>query len=621
MRKYLFLILAIVFPLYVLAQSNGYKDYVTKGDNAVANGQYEDAKKQYEAAKVLLKKTDPNLTTNEGMTVTKKANKAVRCIDMMKKAEALFSQAEIEKTEESYERAKQSYQAIVNEQTSDKHSRNRIAYCNAQMAQIAQSILEAKTWTDIHKNGEPTKETYKQYIANFPDGMHIKEAQRKIAMYEDEEFWAATKKRNNKESYSNYIAKSKLGSYKSEAEMEIYRIDDKDAWQNALATNTIEAYNTYIKNEENPAKQYQREAIAQRSKLQTLIDIETRPTKTVNMEEAASVVKTLEEAAKVVDLSAEEKNILAQYKHIDDYVNFTTKPSISAGLHFLGTYPNSEYEAEVSNKLSELYANNLSAYSTDTDYTRALSYARTDEVKKYVQKKISASKQAAKNALKVAQKREKAVEQASQNAWKQQQKSVKAEQREMSSLARRQNWSDRFQLGIGLEGEMIIGAMAWGPKLEFKLGAATNVFNFAVGAKYLFCNPDWLYETEPQNITMTQVPTYAYMKLNLFKTGSDSRFFIAGEGAYNFNLKASYRTPETDGYYTDNLMLYKNNITATGRLGFCWPHGEFSLYYKHNITSPFDQSYITNYHPELVIDKQTTSPFTIGISYTCYIIF
>ena len=614
MKRYQLLILAIFFPLCIFAQSGGYKDYISKGDNAVARGQYEDAKKQYEAAKVLLKKTDPNLTSNEGLTITKKANKAFRCIDMMSRAEAHFQQAENEKTEAAYERAKQSYQAIVSEQASDRYSRDRIAYCNAKMEQIALSQLDKQTWAKIHSLAEPSKETYLQYIANFPEGMYVKDAQRKVAMYEDEELWATMKKRNNKESYLSYINKSKLGTYKSEAQMAINRIDDKDAWQKALSANTIEAYNAYIKNEENPAKQYQREAIAQRSKLQTMIDIKARQNQPSETESAASVVQVLEEAAKVADLSVEEKNILAQYKQIDDYVNFTTNPTITAGLQFFGTYPNSKYDTEVSNKLSELYANKLSAYSTETDYKRALSYARTDDVKKYVQKKISASKQDAKNAQRIRT-------QASQSAWKQQQKTAKAEQREINSQVRRQNWSDRFQLGLGIEGEATAGSMAWGPKLEFKLGAATNAFNFAFGAKYLNWNPEYVFSDALQNITMTQIPTYAYMKFNLFKTGTNGRFFIAGEGAYNFNLKANYRTADTEGYYKDNSMLYKNNITATGRMGFCWPHGEFSFYYKHNISSPFDQDYMTRNYPEIVIDNQITAPFMIGISYTCYIIF
>lgn len=618
MKHVRLLFLALLFPLCVFSQ-NSYKDYVSKGDIEVTKGKYEVAKQQFEAAMVLLKKKDAMLTSNEGISINKKAVRAERCIALMKEAESAFGRAEQEKTEDAYAAAKIAYQKIVKEQSTDAYSKGRIAYCDAQIAQLEQVKMEMRVWADMHRQGDPTKETYKQFLEKFPKGRYEKEALQKIGIIEEEEFWSATARINTKEAYLNYIKKSKLGNYKSEAEMAVNGIEDREAWQKALATNTIEAYNAYIDNK-NPAKQYQRQAVAQRSKLQTVIDIKTRPAQTADAGEAAKIVNTLEEASKVAVLSEEEKEILKTYRQIDDYMNFSNKPTITAGLQYLSNYPNSEYVGWVSDKLSELYANDLSEVSTETDYKRALSYAQTDNAKKYVQKKISASKQAAKNAEKLAHKKAQAKEQAAIEAWKQNQKNAKIEQRELNSAVRRQNWSDRVQMGIGLEGEMN-GGFVYGPKLEFKLGAATNVFNFAFGAKYLFWNPEYIFSESTQNIMMTQVPAYAYMKLNLFRTGQKSRFYIAGEGAYNFNLKAQYRDEYTDGYVVDNNMILKNNITATGRLGFCWPHGEFSFYYKHNISSPFDLSYMSNSYSNLSVDKRITSSFNIGISYTCYIIF
>lgn len=570
-KLFILLLLGMIFtPLLVSAQN-----YKEKGDKAYNSGNYSNAINQYNAALAYLKSQKIAETDRAYSEIAKQLLRAEKCVPLMEKAESLFRNAQ---TIEDYTNAQEAYKEILAINAKDSYSKNKINQCNHNITQISLQKADNDLWAII-SSGDIDKTILQQYLTEFPNGLHAKEAQEALNEIADKELWVATQKINTKEAYENYLANESMSMYRSNAEMAIYKLEDDAIWADVLRIDTEDAYNKYIADTSNPAKSHQKEASAKLSVIKTKKIIESMSSIEKSKEDAQNIVETLEMAAETITLSKEDEKLLNYYKSISDYEDFYTHPSIAKGLTYLNTYPNSEYTNLVSDKLSELYANNLTVKSTENDRQIARSYARSELAQKYVDNKI-------KNI----------------------QKSSKI-------IQRRTAWSDRAQLGIGVDAEMM-NTLAIGPKIEFKLGAADNVFNFSIGAKALWWKPEWLYGEEDSYITFTQIPLYAAAKLNLFKTGAKSRFYVGGEFAYNFNLNAKIIDIE------DSMLINKSNKSVSARLGFCWKHGDFSIYYRHDLSPIYNCPYIIDhYSGSDSINNALDENFRIGISYTCYIIF
>lgn len=579
MKKFLIiLLLGLVFnPLSGFSQN--YKD---RGDSAFNSGKYTEAINQYNAALAYLKSKKVAITDKGYTEIERQLVRAQKCAPLMTEAERLFSTAQ---TADGYTAAKKVYQSILKINVNDHYSRGKINLCNQKIEQIAMRKADNEMWAKMSQ-GEPSKAMYQQYLSEFPDGVHAKDAKLAIQEFEDKDLWLAARRTNTKQAYKDYLAKRSAPTYDSEAQMAIFKIEDDELWASILAEDTETAYNRYVSDTSNPAKGHQEEAVAKLLVIKAKKMDESISTANGSKRSGAKdIVETLEKASKTITLSEEDSEMLKYYKSINDYNNFYKLPTISSGLMYLKTYPDSEYADWVSNKVSELYANNLSATSTENDYQLARRYARSASAQKYVDSRFKALK-----------------------------KGVKASQR-------REAWSDRAQLGVGLDVEML-NSLAMGPRMEFKLGAADNRFNFSVGAKALWWNPEYLNSSDIQSIPFIQVPLYATIKLNLFRTGAKSHFYIGGEGAYNLNLGAKIGDA-TSGYISDDELVNRTNLSASARIGFCWRHGDFSLYYRHDLAPVYNQEYIYRQYNECYtnIEKVLNERFRLGFSYTFYFIF
>lgn len=578
MKKFLIILLLGLLLNPLSGFSQNYKD---RGDAAYNSGKYSDAIKQYTAALAYLKSQKVSSSDRTYSEIEKLVARAERCVPLMEQAETLFANAN---SSDDYSNAKKAYQNILQINVNDGYSKGKISECDQKIRQIEMHQADEATWASII-NGNSNKAVYQQYLDSFPDGAHVKEAKNAILEFEDKELWALTKKENTKEAYEKYLANKSTSLYESEAKMAIYTIEDEALWVSILKEDTEEAYNKYVEDDSNPAKNHMKEALTKLSVIKTAKMAEAISTAAESREKASEIVEVLETASKTIVLSEKDTEMLKHYKSISDHVAFCNNPTIEDGLMYLETYPDSEYANWVSDKLSELYANNLSVNSTENDYQLARSYARSETAKKYVETRITTIKRKAK-----ASKRSGA-------------------------------WDDRAQLGIGVDAEML-NSLALGPKMEFKLGAADNIFNFSVGAKALWWKPEWLTGTEIQHITFMQVPIYAAAKLNLFRTGDDSHFYIGGEWAYNLNF-GSKISDSYDDYMKDKELVNSSNMSASARIGFCWEHSDLSFYYRHDLSPVYNQEYIYQQYNDCYTDfeKVLNERFRIGISYTCYIIF
>lgn len=577
MKKLWILILLGIILNPILAFS---QDYETRGNDYYNSGKYSDAVNQYKAALAYLKSRKISTSDRKYSEIERQLARAEKCVPLMSVAENLFNKAE---SSEDYTAARNAYQRILEINMSDSYSKNQINMCDTQIMQITMRKADNEMWAKITQ-GNPGKAQYQQYITEFPNGLHANDAKFALQEIEDGELWTLAKNVNTKEAYESYLANELTSIHNSEAQMAIYKIEDDAMWAIVLQADTEEEYNKYVADASNPAKSHQAEAVAKLSVIKTKKIIESISTSEESKAKAGDIVKTLETASKTITLSEEDAKLLTYYKSINDYEAFYKSPNLADGLKYLKTYPDSEYAEWVSNKVSEFYANNLDAESTENDYQLARSYARSIVAQKYVDNKISSAKKSAK------------------------------------LIQRRGAWSDRFQLGIGVDAEML-NNIALGPRLEFKIGAGDDFFNFSLGAKALWWKPEWL-NAEIQHINFIQVPIYAAAKMNLFRIGRKTRFYIGGEGAYNLNMDSKIYVGSGD-YEKDLSLVNKYNMSATARIGFCSKHGDFSIYYRHDLSPAYNQQYIYEMYNSCYneFEKILNERFRIGVSYTCYIIF
>ena len=106
-----------------------------------------------------------------------------------------------------------------------------------------------------------TVEGYRAYIAEFPNGRHVEDAQRLINEF-DEEAWKLAEERDTIEGYEDYLeswpeglhateARDRIAELKAEEEARRKQAEEAArreaaAWRTAAETNTIPSYETYL---------------------------------------------------------------------------------------------------------------------------------------------------------------------------------------------------------------------------------------------------------------------------------------------------------------------------------------------------------------------------------------
>ena len=129
-------------------------------------------------------------------------------------------------------------------------------------------------------------------------------------------------------------------------------------------------------------------------------------------------------------------------------------------------------------------------------------------------------------------------------------------------------------------------------------------------------------KSDIQHINFIQAPIYAAAKMNLFRTGGNSHFYIGGEGAYNLNFQSKiYQS--TGDYEKDVMLVNKYNLSASARIGICSTHGDFSIYYRHDLSPAYNQQYVYETYNGCYNEfmGSLNERFRIGISYTYYFSF
>ena len=596
MNKFL-CILIMLFPLCVHAQ-----DYEAKGDAACCDGNYEEAIIQYNAAIAMLdsRKVDPN--SPEYLFLQKKLVNAKNCLPLKETAMKLFNLAEENKTEVAYEAAKNAFQKLLQRNSQDNFARRKVVACDKGIQKIATNKADEELWAQAVQLD--TKDAYRSYLNDFPAGIHASEAKTMILDIEEKELWLAAKSEGTEEAFNQYIASTITSEYVSQAKYEICRIHDDSKWE-AIKDGKDEAgLIAYINDTTNICKQHSSQANAY------LSIIKVKRLQASGQENAKQIVQLLSQAQKEVVLDSNTKKILEDQQAVIDYESFIENPTIESGEYYLARYSSSIYRERVSDMIAQMYANGFTYTSTSDDFTKAMTYAISRESREYV-----------KDMFNMVNKKRKAAK-------------------------RQAAWEDRWQFGIGMDFDTG-KSFAYGPRLELRIGAVEDIFNFSLGAKYIMWNPG-----EPDNeggkdiyrpkVGVDQVPVFAVLKFNLTDLGNANicKLYLAAEGSYNFNLEARFKAPDLTGYWAsleesgyypglwkgekvfDSAIVHPNNITTGCRVGFNWRKYDLSIYGKYDVTPMFDTEYISTvpgYSYE-VIEPIVKSRFRFGFSLIYYII-
>lgn len=587
MMRYSLLVLFVFSPIFLFAQN-----YEARGDKAYRDGDYVEAEIQYNAALALLNSQKVNENSPEYLLLERKLVRTRTCLPLMREAENLMAAAEISRTEAAYGKAKQAYQEILLKNSEDRSARQKIIACDKSINTIRRERDDEALWAQVRHSKDIG--SYEAYLKEFPDGLHSAESRQCILSIEDDHLWQLAASENTIDAYNSYLSDTKTGDHSSEARYAICIIYDDQAWEPLKDGHDERGLMAYISDTTNFCKQYLDKANAYLTIIRT-----RRYAETANAD-ARQIVADLSSAQESVILDAETKRILEEKKALVDYEDFVDNPNVIAGIHYLARYSAdvSIYRDRVSDMTARLMADNFNSQSGEADRDRAMKYAVSRETRNYIEDKyrtINKSRRAVK---------------------------------------RRNAWEERWQLGLGLDLEYNKN-LVWGPRLELKVGAAADFFNFSVGMKYLMWNPgdasDLLYSPK---LGANQMPLYAVMKFNLSnRANSRGGFYLAAEGSYNINFNSVFKAPDSEVYSSSRIMyqgekvsdpaiVYKNNITTGLRLGYNWRKFDLGLYGKYDVTPMFDAAYVSSvpgYAWDVVSDK-ANARFRYGISLIYYMI-
>lgn len=299
---------AIIVAFVVCSIALGQVDYKAKGLSYVANGNYEDAQSQFEAAKAVLESKKVNKNSQEYIDIEKKISYAKQCLTYSKQVSQVLSKLTDSDLQDSF--AQCSTEAEADEKTStflssvekaenalknikSKFSNDKVATSNLQKcAEIKNKInsfrgnfSEVLAWkkaseanmmseyeaflkeypkgnyanaakTKINEfkevmawaetSSENTYDGYVAYIKSFPTGAHAEEANRIINELGDEACWASMNEQGTTESYNNYLAQYPRGKYITYAKQRLEKCKERDYWEAQASKNTVTAYKNYM---------------------------------------------------------------------------------------------------------------------------------------------------------------------------------------------------------------------------------------------------------------------------------------------------------------------------------------------------------------------------------------
>ncbi len=434
---------------------------------------------------------------------------------------------------------------------------------------------------------------YNQYIADYPRGNKTQEIRNRA---EELKLWNTAKLSNTIAGYESYLNNTKYHWYDTDANSAIRSLKqkaEKQVWDKVVAVNTIEAYEQYL--QQNPNSGYRLDAEKAINRLKGTIEWQ-KINGTNNIAELQRFISSYPHATEINGATLRlhelkgvqhynEGNLGAAYTEFSQisrdnlsYVNRKTYddvmeyheftdigkyPTETSLMTFMRKYPNSKYSDQVSNMLSISKARNFGDHASSYDYNQALSYAKDSYTRHYVQSYISMNK-----------------------------KKQKERRNALKSWEREQNGGS-VNFGFNLLDVGLNGAYDDCTQWYYNIGLMLRFGNFkdriqlAIGLKPgIICyteesNPgSHYYDYYNETFFDYHLPIVGQLKLNLFNSSENSRFFIYGDFQYNA-VRVDY---------------IESDMAWSAGCGFAWKHFDWAFYYRQDIGEAryYDSRYLHN---------------------------
>ena len=383
-----------------------------------------------------------------------------------------------------------------------------------------------------------TSQALQDYINRYPNGRYVQDARNRI---EDVRLWQDAKKQNTIVAYRNYLNKSATQSYSQLANAAIADLESREEWERIRRTTSKTVVETFI--ETHPKSSC---IDAARKRYEELLAVEYY--------EQGDLLRAFEKFEAAGGRSRIDMSNRLKYDDCLEYKDFkklnTTKESEL--LAFLKKYPSGKYYNEVSNMIAIERARSLTLFSGDSKYYEALSYARDNSTRNYVQSCIDNSR------------------------------------RDYRSYKRKQKWKRHNANGklIQLGFEIIDAGLnpstyeqydnylniAWfyNGGLSLKVGNFSDPIQFEVGVKAGVVGYVLSPGTDEEKYKVRfHMPIFARLKINLLSVDEKAKFYIDATGYYNT--------------YTNKYL--ENEFAASGGIGVAWRHWDWSIYYKGDLNT------------------------------------
>ena len=361
---------AVVLSFAVFMGSAHAQDAGTLAATAFRQSNYSDAAQLYDAA------ASVESDTNKKNEYHEAAKKSRTCSALLSQAKSLYKTAQEAWTEDAYLAAKEKCQSLLKNNRYDALAQEILLDCEAQIATYAHIRLENETWDRVIKGG--SKELYEAYLADFPEGTHVAEAEAMIKQIEEYDLWVQTDNEGTMEAYRHYLNTTKAGTYTSQAEAALGALIDDVIWDKTLAAGDEAAFREYIEDTDNKCKLHLQEAqahlaVKMATKYASLPDAEPQ-----------EVIKELEKAKDLIPFDNQTALLYQVNKEKVDYQSFMASPTIETGKEFLATYPDGLHTDDVSNVVASLYLDSFDINTTSAEFAVAKSYATTSAMKRAV---------------------------------------------------------------------------------------------------------------------------------------------------------------------------------------------------------------------------------------------